>query len=138
MKNSIILIATVVLVSCTGSEKSFPRQNLKFKNDTSQKIDVNCYLQNELKYSEEINANEYGTDYVVIQAPQFFNFSGVCDSISIKFSSNEGYLCSFNHNSKCFPSKASPLNGTENDFIKEGNTYIYDITEEDYQNAFDL
>jgi hypothetical protein len=137
MKKIVLFVGScILLINCSTPEKNI-NQNLRFKNDSNQKIYIQSFYQNELKFTEEINSNEFGINYLV-QTSGFSNFGAICDSISIKFTLNKGYLCSFSNSSLCFPSKPSPLDATEENFVKEGDIYYYIITQDDYLNAFDL
>jgi hypothetical protein len=119
---------------CTDTGDTVIR-NIRFKNSASQSVQILCYNQNVLAASENISPNAFGRDYNT--SATFLGFT-VFDSIVMKFPLNKGYICSLSDNTICFPDKGGPLSLDANDFIKEGSNYYYDITEEDYQNAFDL
>ena len=134
MKVLFFLIAIFLLSSCTGTEE-ISSPNLRIRNSSSKKVIIQCYINSILEINEEINPNAFGVKYPVSSASIGF---GAFDSIIIKFSSNKGFICTKLENSICFPNRPSPLANDINDYLKEGNTYTYIITEEDYQNAFDL
>jgi len=134
MRIVVLLLVSIVLSSCTGTGDSIIR-NIRFKNNTSQTILIQCDSENVLAVSENINPNTFGRDYNT--SSSFFGFAAF-DSIVMKFPSNKGYICSESDNTLCFPTKGGPRSFDTNDYIQEGSNYYYSITEEDYQNAFDL
>ena len=80
-------------------------------------------------------------DYAVY----FYDIS--VDSIVIKFNNNKGYISTVKpndrneyriNNDKWIESKSSLLSVLEKDLRKEGDVYIYTITQEDYENAYEL
>jgi hypothetical protein len=134
MKILFVMAAIFLLNGCTDTEE-INNPNLRIRNNSSQNISIKCYIKNVLEINEEIKPNTLGRRYPVSSATIGF---GAFDSITIKFTDTKGYLCSKLASELCFPHRPSPLANDINDFVKEGENYIYDITEEDYQNAFDL
>ena len=128
---------------------------IQVENTSSQSIEIKAYdhydssfntniIPPELKESIIIASN--GTSPVVICETRFgpinnstfFPKSGA-DSIVLKFENNRKYI-SFSKNSGInneywIPNKSSLLNIFEKDVRKEGDVYIYTITQEDYENA---
>lgn len=86
-------------------------------------------------YEEQILDNSfYTTNY---NSVNFLGLFGNIDSIVIKFENNKGYSCTGElSNNLCFQNK----NAFDiEDFISLGNNaFEFEITQEDYDNAYDL
>ncbi|MEX0597940.1 MAG: hypothetical protein WD512_15735 [Candidatus Paceibacterota bacterium] len=141
MKHFIILVSiTIFLSSCTSEPKEY---NFKasIKNESSVLVTITGYdSANNLKINEIINPNE--TKLNCEGLSEFFQ-GYICggDSLIFKFPNGKGYICAGritnNQPELCFPNK-TPF-GNDPSFVDLGNrNYQFIITEEDYNNAFDL
>ncbi|MGV6827853.1 MAG: hypothetical protein ACWA45_00490 [Flavobacteriales bacterium] len=81
------------------------------------------------------------SDNCVYSSEVFLGFSCDYDSLVFKFDNDKGYICSLRSNDNsniCFNSK-NPYIFNDEDFISLGNnTFEFIVTQEDYENAYDL
>lgn len=60
------------------------------------------------------------------------------DSIVLKFSNNKGYYTSSKNKEFWLKNKSSLLSISENEIIQKNQVLIYEISQEDYENAHEL
>ena len=134
-----IYIMIVLLLSCTDepNESNF---NVSVKNASTELLEVEAYRQAKIVFSTDLSPNENSPSCGYVDE----NFRGIfiaycgIDSITFKFSNNRGYISTdTNSGDFNFSSTRNPLlpNGG---FQKSGSTYEFFITQEDFENAFEL
>ena len=135
----VIYFMIVLLLSCTDepNESSF---NVSVKNASVELLEVEAYLQEEIVFNADLNPNENSPscDYVDEKFRGIFITYCGTDSIVFKFSNNRVYISTdTNSGNFNFSSTRNPLlpNGG---FQKSGSTYEFRITQEDFENAFEL
>ncbi len=141
MKKSIyFFIAFALFVSCTDrGERDEFNYNVSINNSTTVSLVIEGYAPNNdlIINNLIINSNATGAD-CNYQAELFSGYICGVDSLIFKFPNGKGYICDLRQsgNNLCFPNKFI--------FSEEGFTeltnknYQFVITEEDYNNAYDL
>jgi hypothetical protein len=141
MKRLIFLFfITSIILSCTTEPKE-SEFSLFIKNNSEQSINVKSYLNG--TFISESDLFSGNRSFNCIYNSEFFLgyklTSCSIDSLVLKFSNNKGYISSINYISTYdFPDDMSPF-GASSKFIDLGNNvYEFEITQEDYENSFEL
>jgi hypothetical protein len=138
----LLIISSIILASasCSGPEPDLIEYKVSIFNQTTQSLIIEGYtVFNELKFEIEIPSGERG-GMINYPADTFLGYRNKSDSIVTKFSNGKGYICADRElaNSRCFNGR-SPLSTSEIDFIILGNnSFEFVITQEDFDNAFEL
>jgi hypothetical protein len=137
----IVLVTTFVLIifNCTDTnEREAVNYNINFKNSTDQILNITGYDNlDQLVLNYNINPNKINNS-CSYQSEVFLGFSCEADSLVFLFQNGKGYSCSLiiNDSNLCFLNKSPYI---QDDFENlQGNTYEFEITQEDFNNAFDL
>lgn len=138
MKNIIFLIFTSCLfISCTDVEYD-EIYTISFKNTSEHTLQIDISYFEQMSSPITLQPGESTEDYGhPIINDEFLGFF-TKDQIIIKFENQKGYLCTKNGTSNlCFVNKESPFSEIGiGAYIKiDENHYIYEITQEDYENA---
>lgn len=134
----IYLCLVLTAFACTdeGNPDSM-EMNLYFRNMATDPVNIETYAEGLLRKSESVGPMQSGSTYTFYTRNNFNNFGYVTDSLVIKYPNGKGYVCSPGGN-LCISSKPSPINAVKEDFIKEGNSYYYVLSQDDFVNALDL
>ncbi len=143
MKTKYFLIIFLALFSCTD-EPEEQTYVTNIRNNSTSIINLEGYNRlDELILNEEIVQNSNSSD-CSYSAENFGGFVCAGDSVVIKFSNGKGYICavriSNNHPELCFNNNDERfISGNSPSFMSIGNNiFEYKITQEDFENAFDL
>jgi hypothetical protein len=113
---------------------------VSFNNQSNDNLVINGYNRfDELQFFYVIEPNT-SAGQVTYQAENFSGHQNFADSVVTRFSNGRGYICDLreNGNASCFLLR-NPLLGFEEDFNSLGNNiFEFVITQEDFENAFDL
>ena len=139
LKNLICSILLFSTLSCTD-EPDQHNFSVSIKNDSDSVIEIKCFSEKTLQIQKNLNPGESSKicDYT---SESFFGLSG-CekDSLVIEFSNSRGYIdkrIGNNQNEYRFSDdKSIFIQGIG--FKNSGNDYEFIITQEDFDNAFDL
>ena len=141
MKN---IFATLLLLffitSCTDTEE---RDEINFvvniNNNTNQQLSVRGYnSQNVLEFDYTISSMSNGAE-INYSAETFGGYINGSDSIIFSYPNSKGYICDLrqNGNNLCFQNKN--IFGDQSDFNNiTNNTFEFVITQDDFDNAYDL
>jgi hypothetical protein len=141
MKSLLLMILCVVLAGCTDqTERSPIEYSLYFNNKSTSAVTVKAFFQGNLAFEDVIPSNQT-SDRSFYVSEVFMGFR-TWDSIVLTFQNDKGYICTSHNiptssNGQCLQGRENIL-FTTTDFVMEDNSYYYSITEEDYQNAFQL
>ena len=125
-------------LACTDQGNPDPSEiNLHFRNTGTVEASIETYAEGIFRKSESVGPMQSGSAYTFYTRNEFNNFGFVTDSLVVKYPNGKGYVCSPAGN-LCIASKPSPVDAVEEDFIREGNSYYYVLSQDDYVNAFDL
>ena len=150
-----LIYLSLLLASCdpNNEDKEFIH-NLKVKNESDSEITLSGYdhfddatnqvfTQPILKKTIVIEANSSGP--IVVNKNIFSNinnstyfFGHHIDSLVLKFENGKGYystVSSVINTENWIANKSSLISVRSEDVTKEGDIYIYKITQEDYENA---
>jgi len=141
MNKIIVILALAFLISCTTEEKALDYYEIIFKNNSQVDFNIKIYNKDGTTEMNQNVSHSAVTNSIQRSNKGFGGFNATIDSIVVRFANGKGYKCvDFwgSTDSKCFLSKSSPLSDDVTSFVKDGSTYIYIVTEQDFQNAFDL
>ncbi|AGC77330.1 hypothetical protein DDD_2203 [Nonlabens dokdonensis DSW-6] len=149
-----ILVIALILISGCTVEEDFSSFNLEIKNETGQNITLEFYetsiINNSnsaiLAYTEELNAsgsylcNYRFSSFVGLKACRNRADVDIINRIIIRFENNKGYLCdSLGDSMTCFDGDRAFFLGTSLGWASlNDNNYTFTITQQDFDNAFDL
>ena len=138
-----IIFILLALVNCTSEEKE-TLYNALIRNASDNTIKIKGYNSklNQLKYEINIESMRSGgeVDYF---SPSFGGYVSGADSMVFSFNNGKGYICVVRTaesvgdvNQLCFQDKSPfDIEGFKN---LGNNTFEFEITQEDYDNAYDL
>lgn len=140
LRNIIYLVVTLLTLSCTD-EPTLNTYNVSIKNNSSQTVNVFTYLNNNLISNVSLGTSKSGLNCTYTDE----NFRGYkftecqIDSIVFRFDNNqEGYISDINNPSTFdFPNSNNPF-GYSTKFVGTDTTYEFIITQEDFENAYEL
>lgn len=125
-------------LACTDQGNPDPVEiNLHFRNTGTVEASIETYAEGLLRKSESVGPMQSGSAYTFYTPNEFDNFGFVTDSLVVKYPNGKGYVCSPGGN-LCIASKPSPVDAAKEDFVREGDSYYYVLSQDDYANAFDL
>ncbi|HBS12777.1 MAG TPA: hypothetical protein DEO36_09590 [Flavobacteriaceae bacterium] len=139
MKKIILICVSLLLLNNCTDEADEHTYITRFKNVSSTTIEIKGYdSRDNLVFDETILTNNTSSD-CTRSAESFLGISCNIVSVEIKFNNNKGYVCGkLNTNGLCFLNEKSPL-GNDPSFVNLANyTYEFVITQEDFENAYDL
>ncbi|MFN3138682.1 MAG: hypothetical protein ACE37L_13400 [Allomuricauda sp.] len=140
------LIYFVVTIGCTSEPDVF-EYTIITKNSSNSSLVFELYVDDNLFESILVAPS---SSYRCSYSSEFFRgFSGCnnsltrsVDSIIFKFNNGKGYICSARNligaNMECFPNKKLFRSDDETFQMMDNNKFLFDITQEDYENAFEL
>ncbi|MFN3138683.1 MAG: hypothetical protein ACE37L_13405 [Allomuricauda sp.] len=129
----------VLVVGCTDEPTTFDFI-VSIKNETSETFKVEAYNVETIVYQIDLSNNETGPTCSYVDENFrgiLYNYCGI-DSLIIKFQNNHGYISTRNNSGNFnFSNKRNPLlpNGG---FDVTGNTHEFIVSQEDFENAFEL
>jgi hypothetical protein len=138
----VTLLAVLFLINCT-SEPDEQTYTSRFRNNSNSAIMITGFnFPSDLVFDETVSVDGLSTN-CVISSEAFLGISCSIDSLVIRFENDKGYICAKigansvgNPNQFCFLNK-SPFDSLS--FQDLGNnTFEFEITQEDFDNAFDL
>lgn len=144
MNNIILLILVVSFItynSCTTDEEQLFNFKAIIKNESNEDITIEAYSLDNLVFENELDQNQTSDSCEYISS-SFFGYICPLDSMVFRFNNQKGYISLVpippsNVSPYEFPNK-SPFGVTGGYTNKGNNTYEFIITEEDYNNAFDI
>lgn len=138
MKKLIFCILIVfAIASCSDQGNPDPVEiNLFFRNTSTEPVQIETYAEGILRKSESVGPMESGSAYT-LYVTSFNNFAYSADSLVISYQNNRGYICSPSSD-LCISSKPSPFTAVKEDFVKEGDSYYYILSQQDYADALDI
>ena len=135
-----ILLVGIFIYSCT-SEPDVRTYTTRIRNSSNSILNIKGHdTQDNLVYNELVGLGGSSTNCVT-SSESFLGLSCSIDSLIVKFDNNRGYICAVritnNQPELCFSNK-TPF-GNDPSFLDLGNnTYEFVITQEDFENAYDL
>lgn len=139
--NNIFMSVIVIFMltwSCTDEEDDIKFKSA-YRNESTVSLKIMGYnSSNEEVYNYSLMPGERGI-YCETLAPSFGGANCGADSIFVRFENGRGYICVSRPNANEFCFENSPLTGVKSDFNEVSpNTFEYVITQEDFENAFEL
>ena len=140
--------AVTMIWGCTDEEDSIDFKTT-YRNESGSNVTVTGYnVDNEIEFTYSLSDGE-ASQICEIPSPVFLGSDCAADSIIVRFQNNRGYICSIrlsDTENLCFPNDKSPFGGgdggrgTVPSFYRKvaENTFEFLITQEDFENAFDL
>ena len=131
------IFVTFLIFSCTD-EPDQREYKIVLTNNTATTVSLEIFDSRDILVSEyKISANE-NRESCSYFSESFLGFACLSDSIIFKFLDNKEYACALRENGSqfCFSNK-NPFNSTDFNEL-DNNTYEFVITQEDFENAFDL
>ncbi len=137
----LLCFVAVAMLACGGGP-SLNFYAFLITNESAHEVRVTFYNnENTIIFSNTFTPSQ-GIQICNIENNVFISFLCAGDSVVVEFDNNKGYICSKRLNSNstnlCFQNK-SFYGASQEDFERlGGSTYNFIITEEDYENAFEL
>lgn len=134
----LLIFISLFIFGC-NDESELTEFTSKFRNETSSELNIKGYnVPRDLVFDETVLSSQSTSDCVTF-SESFLGISCSMDSIVFIFNNNKGYISTtFGNNFYSFSNK-SPHDGSELSFSNlDNNTYEFIITEEDFENAFEL
>ena len=127
------------ILSCTD-EPTLNNYNVAIKNSSLQTINILAYSSDNLISNIILNDNETGLNcsYTDESFKGYKLIECEIDSIVFRFDNGKGYISDINNPSPFDFLNNNNLFGNSIKFIETNNTYEFLITQEDYENAYDL
>ena len=127
------------ILSCTD-EPTLNNYNVAIKNSSLQTINILAYSSDNLISNITLNDNETGLNcsYTDEGFKGYKLIECEIDSIVFRFDNGKGYISDINTPSSFDFLNNNNLFGNSIKFIETNNTYEFLITQEDYENAYDL
>jgi len=138
MKKILVLIIGFLVLSCTD-EADEQTYTTNIRNSSNSTIEVKGYnVPRELVFDEMIQSNNSSSNCTT-SSETFLGLSCRIDSLVVTFNNDKGYITtSLGENNLSFINR-NPLLGNISDFNDLGNnTFEFEITEDDFDNANDL
>ena len=142
MKYLIVLLA--ILIGSCSTEEDLELFEIYFQNDTNQTLDIRLYdgvdsldFSNQtgqftILPSEKTKVCEY-------QNEQFIGYNFCSGQIVFEFPNGKGHFCHGSiNNSRCFDNDTRYIFNSRDAFISNGTEYTFHITQEDFENAYEL
>jgi len=146
MKRLIFLVGLAIVSCADTNERDEILFTVRLKNNSNEEIQIKGYSSpsNIPEFDFTISPFNLGGE-ISYRAEAFLGYVNGYDSITFKFPNEKGYICSIRvSNSQpklCFLNEKSPFGNDPNNppFNEIGNNiYEFEITQEDYENAFEL
>ena len=140
MKKIVLLIVGLLIYSCT-SEDDINTYNFSLKNSSNEPfiLEIIDTENNTIESLTILPNHSYNCIYSSEVNSAFFGCDENTYSYRITFDNNKGYMCNIlNDSSLCFQSKNPLVFNDDNFNILINNSYEFEITQEDYENAHEL